>query len=197
MSRTTVLTPAHRPTLTRLAAGAAAFGAALALSACGSGPSTPTTGGAGPTTPVAAAQTGTLTLDSGWVKAGSGMTAAFGTITNTSTKPVTVVKGSSRQAGVVELHTMEAQPDGTMKMTEKKGGFVIPAGGRLTLSPGGDHIMLMDLQNPLSNGQRVSLDLVATGGEKFAWSLPVRSFAGAEETYAPSMPGMTSTTPTK
>ena len=118
----------------RLTATVAVVGCAFALSGCGTSTSAadspPPGSGASTTAPTTAAQQAELTLDSGWVKAGSGMTAAFGTITNHSTAPVTIVKGSSDQAGMVALHTMEKQTDGTMKMTDKKGGFVIPAGGQ-------------------------------------------------------------------
>ncbi|MDN5765971.1 MAG: copper chaperone PCu(A)C [Humibacillus sp.] len=201
-ARSTVNTRPAISTKARLTATVAVIGCAFALSGCGTSTSAADTalaGSGGSTTaPAAAGQKAELTLDSGWVKAGSGMTAAFGTITNHSSTPATIVKGSSDRAGMVQLHTMVKQPDGTMKMTEKKGGFVIPAGGTLTLNPGGDHIMLMDVSGPLANGQKVALDMVTTDGTTFAWSVPVRSFAGAQETYAPSMPamtGMTSTAP--
>jgi copper(I)-binding protein len=173
---------------------AALLAAPLALAACGS--TTPAGAGAAPaargaaTTP--AGETGhasghahALTLDSAWVKAGSGMTAAFGTISNPTDHDVTIVQGSSPAAGAVALHTTEKQADGTMTMTEKKAGFVVPANGSLTLSPGGDHIMLMGLTAPLSNGQDVAFSMVSSDGEVFDWTVPVRSFAGADETYAP------------
>lgn len=204
MSRSTLTTLLALPTLpaiftrARLTATVAVVGCTFALSGCSTSTSaadSPSAGsGVSTTAPAAAARQAELTLDSGWVKAGSGMTAAFGTITNHSSAPVTIVKGSSDQAGMVALHTMEKQTDGTMKMTEKKGGFVIPAGGNLSLNPGGDHIMLMDVSGELANGQQVALDMVAADGTTFAWSVPVRSFAGAQETYAPAMPGMTGVT---
>ena len=180
----------------RLTATVAVVSCTFALSGCGTSTGAADTTPAGsspsstlPTPPAEAGQPADLTLDSGWVKAGSGMTAAFGTITNHSSAPVTIITGRSDHAGMVALHTMEKQTDGTMKMTEKRGGFVIPAGGELSLSPGGDHIMLMDLSGTLANGQKVALDLVTADGTTFTWSMPVRSFAGAEETYAPSTPG--------
>ena len=204
LSTTNLSTTSFHPSKARLTAAAAVLGCAFALSGCGTStsaaetpPVSSTASSAAPSVPAVPAATGTkgeLTLDSGWVKAGSGMTAAFGTITNHSSAPVTIVKGSSDKAGVVQLHTMQKQADGTMKMIEKEGGFVIPAGGRLSLSPGGNHIMLMDLSGNLENGEKVSLDMVATDGTRFDWSVPVRAFAGAQETYAPSMPSMTGMT---
>ncbi|GAA2153054.1 hypothetical protein FHX52_1810 [Humibacillus xanthopallidus] len=195
--------PASASSRQRLAPAAALLAAPLVLTACAAG-ATPGTrvaaSAAGAPTSVATAtaqhapeHSRALTLDSGWVKAGSGMTAAFGTITNPADHAVTIVSGSTPTAQMVQLHTMEKQADGSMTMTEKKGGFVVPPHGTLTLSPGGDHLMLMGLTQPLDNGQDVTFSMVATGGETFEWTVPVRSFAGAEETYSPQSPTGTPT----
>lgn len=184
-------TPSRRR---RAAVVAAVLAAPLVLTACAAGASPGTGAATNAAGAPAAGATGpaehghALTFDSGWVKAGSGMTAAFGTVTNPSDHAVTIVSGSSPSAQMVELHTMEKQADGSMTMTEKKGGFVVPARGTLTLSPGGDHLMLMGLTGPLGNGQDVTFSMVASGGETFEWTVPVRSFAGAEETYSPQGP---------
>ena len=193
MKRST--TPTHRPapghqrrTVLTLAA---LLALPLPLTACGSDASSSAPAAGAATSAASAGSSGhdhALTFESSWVKAGSGMTAAFGTITNPGDHAVTIVKGSSPAAGMVQLHTMQMQADGSMKMIEKKGGFVVPAKGSLTLDPGGDHIMLMDLPAALSNGQDVTFSMVADDGETFDWTVPVRSFAGAEETYSPDAP---------
>ena len=176
MSRTTVLPAAL------VAAAVLVLGAA-----CGT-PEAPTTPATTAATPVADAPT--LTLVNGWAKAGTGMTGAFGTLTNPSAAPITLTGGTSPAASRVELHTMAKQPDGTMKMVKKEGGFVVPAKSSLTLAPGGDHIMLIGLTHELRNGDRVELTLTSSAGESYRISVPVRSFAGAGETY---LPGGTST----
>lgn len=56
-----------------------------------------------------------------------------------------------------ELHTMETV-DGMMRMREVP-GFEIPAGGRLVLKPGADHLMLMNIQQPLQPGQTFDVTL--------------------------------------
>ena len=211
MKRTLLLPPVSTsaPRRRRGIVLAAMLAAPLALAACGTttpagaGAAPAATGAAGAASAPAAGATGhasghshALTLDSAWVKAGSGTTAAFGTISNPTDHDVTIVRGSSPAAGMVQLHTMEKQPDGTMTMTEKKAGFVVPANGSLTLRPGGDHIMLMGLTAPLSNGQDVSFSMVSSDGEVFDWTVPVRSFAGADETYAPGLTDTPTGTPT-
>lgn len=56
-----------------------------------------------------------------------------------------------------ELHTM-ATVDGMMRMREVP-GFDIPAGGRLVLQPGADHLMLMNIQKPLQAGDTFDITL--------------------------------------
>lgn len=175
MSRTTVLSA------TLAAAAVLTLGAA-----CGT-PQSPTAASTtAPTTTSVRAQA--LTLVDGWAKAGTGMTGAFGTLTNTTGAPVTLTGGTSPAAARVELHTMAKQPDGTMKMVKKEGGFVLAAGAKLTLEPGGDHIMLIGLTKELRNGDRVDLTLTSSTGESYPISVPVRSFSGAGETYLPAAP---------
>ncbi len=158
----------------------------LTAAACGS-PSTP----AGDSTPIAGAASGSsgastaLTLTDGWAKAGIGMTGAFGTLTNSTDAPITITTAASDVASRTELHTMTKQDDGTMKMVQKEGGFVVPANGTAQLVPGGDHVMLIGLKQELRNGDRVTITLTATSGESYEWTVPVRSFTGAEEEYLP------------
>ncbi len=178
------MTHARSPLLTRtLVAAFATATLSLGLSACGS--DTPATGtpAAGAAVDGSSASGGALVLDSGWVKAASDMTAVFGTVRNTSDRAVTVTGGSSDAAEKVEVHTMVKQPDGTMKMTVKEGGLVVPPGGSVTLQPGGDHIMLIGLSSALANGDDVHLTLDSDAGQLDEWHVPVRSFAGAEESY--------------
>lgn len=65
---------------------------------------------------------------------------------------------SSPVASSVELHET-VMDQGVMKMREVK-GMQIPAGGTVMLQPGGLHIMLMNLKQPLKEGESVPLTLV-------------------------------------
>ena len=186
----TPVPPAHRTK--RLAEMATlALAAATTLASCSGSPdptpipvaSSPRPGSAA--LPPSAQQGGQVTLQSGWAKAGSGMTAVFGTVVNPGTKDVTLLGGSSPAAADVQIHSMVKQPDGSMKMTQKQGGLTVPAGGSAELTPGADHIMLVNLHSALVNGGDVSLVLRTADGANVEWTVPVRSFAGAEETYAP------------
>ncbi|MBM6404690.1 copper chaperone PCu(A)C [Phycicoccus sp. CSK15P-2] len=113
------------------------------------------------------------------------MTAMFGTLHNGSDEDVTVTGGSTPVAGTVELHETVRNDSGETQMQPKADGFVVPAGGDLTLQPGGDHVMLMDLTGPLANGSEATITLQTSAGD-VTLTVPVRAFSGAEESYAPS-----------
>ena len=46
-----------------------------------------------------------------------------------------------------------------MRMRELPDGLALPAGRAVTLAPGGYHIMLMNLRQPLVAGQRIPVQL--------------------------------------
>lgn len=64
---------------------------------------------------------------------------------------------SSPAAKVAGLHQTQAM-DGVMKM-EHVDGIDIPANGKLEMKPGGYHIMLMGLTQPLKEGDEIELTL--------------------------------------
>ncbi|WP_326540977.1 copper chaperone PCu(A)C [Pseudorhodoferax sp.] len=61
-------------------------------------------------------------------------------------------------AGVAELHEMKMEGD-TMRMRELKDGLALPARQTVELKPGGYHLMLMDLKQPLAKGTQLPLTL--------------------------------------
>jgi hypothetical protein len=154
-----------------------------ALSACGGddGQDAP-----GPAPAVSSATAAELTVKDPWVKAADkGMTAAFGTLVNNTDHEVTVVAVSS-PASKMELHEMAMQ-DGKMVMRPKEGGFAIAAGGTHELAPGGDHLMLMAPTAPIKPGDELQFSLSLSDGQTVAFSAIAKPFAGAGESYAPSM----------
>jgi hypothetical protein len=131
-----------------------------------------------------ASGTSPLTVVDPWVKAAEeGMTSAFATITNTGETEVVLVSVTTPASEVVELHQTSTDGSGGMSMEEKEGGFPIPPGEELLLEPGGDHIMLMDLAEPLLPGDEVELVLVLDDGTEHPVTATVKDFAGAQEEY--------------
>ncbi|MEV4954009.1 copper chaperone PCu(A)C [Paenarthrobacter nitroguajacolicus] len=155
--------------------------AALALVGCAQG------GSPASNAPTTATQNATpLTVAEPWVKtADSGMSAAFGTIRNTTDKQVAVVGVSTPASPMVELHETVMGANGTMQMQAKQGGFVIPAHGELALAPGGNHIMLMGLAQPILAGDEVSFELKTSDGGTIDFTAQGKDFAGANESYLP------------
>lgn len=123
-----------------------------------------------------------LTLSDGWVKAAdSGMTAAFGTLKNPTNKPINVVAVSTPYSPT-QLHEVVMKDD-AMVMQQKKGGFVIPAGGSIELKPGGNHVMFMKLAKPVTAGSMVPITFVTSDGGLATVKVMGKVFTGANETY--------------
>lgn len=125
-----------------------------------------------------------ITPSDTWAKAAdSGMSAAFGTLKNTGTKPI-VITGARGDAGPVQLHVTQRTATG-MEMKETK-SFTVPAGGSLELKPGSSHLMFMNLSHALKAGETQKLTVTFEDGSHTDVSFPVRAYDGAKEKYAGS-----------
>jgi copper(I)-binding protein len=76
----------------------------------------------------------------------------------TASRDDRLIAVSSPVAGEGQIHEMKVA-DGMMSMAELEDGLVLPAGEAVALQPGGNHIMLMALKQPLAEGEQVSLTL--------------------------------------
>jgi copper(I)-binding protein len=84
--------------------------------------------------------------------------AAYLTIENRGSADDHLVSASSPAAGMVMIHeTIEEAGIARMRPVENP---TISAGGTLEMEPGGTHLMLMDLKQPLTEGNHVPLTLV-------------------------------------
>lgn len=113
------------------------------------------------------------------VAPGQANSAAYMVLNNTGTKEVSLVEAESSVANKVELHTHRME-GGMMKMREVE-KIAIPAGERVTLQPGGLHIMLIGLKHQLVGGEQISLTLIYEDGEKQTVTAPVRGIDDAGE----------------
>jgi periplasmic copper chaperone A len=90
--------------------------------------------------------------------------AGYLTITNKGTSDERLVSATSPVAGMTQIHEMKMEGD-IMKMGELADGLVVPAGGSVTLAPGGFHIMFMKLNQQFIEGTKVPVTLTfATAG---------------------------------
>jgi len=83
----------------------------------------------------------------------------FLTITNKGTAADRLVSASSPAAASVQVHEMKMEGN-VMRMREVEGGLAIPPGATVALAPGGLHLMMMGLKEPLKQGDRVPVTLV-------------------------------------
>ena len=93
-----------------------------------------------------------------------GQTASVVYLTLTSATPARLVGVSSPAAAVVQVHEMSREGT-TMKMRPVD-ALDLPAGKAVELKPGGPHVMLMDLRQSLSSGDRLPLILRIEGPDR-------------------------------
>ena len=171
-------------TLLRSPRAARRLGAATALSVLAVFATACSDAEPAPAAPAAAGDR--ITMSDQWIKAAdSGMSAAFGNLKNTGDAPVTLVAATSPVSDRVEIHEVVPDSTGAKTMRPKKGGITIPAHGEVTLKPGAEHLMFMDLKQPLRTGSETSLTLTFADGSSTVVTAQVRDFAGGKENYAP------------
>ncbi|MDX2340675.1 copper chaperone PCu(A)C [Micrococcus sp. M4NT] len=163
------------------AAGSAAT--VSASSAPGAASSSPAASGSG-TAASEGAQAASLRVVDPWTKAVDGaMTGSFGTLENASDAPLHIVSVTSPSAPRAELHEMADGPNGQKVMRETEDGLTVPAGGSLELVPGGRHVMLMGLTDPVEPGEEVAYTLALEDGSTLDVRSLARPFTGANESY--------------
>jgi copper(I)-binding protein len=105
-----------------------------------------------------AAQTGGVEISDAWARAtpgGAENGAAYLTLVSPAGDRLTGI--TSPAAAKAQLHEM-TNNHGIMQMREVP-AIDLPPGKKMTLKPGGLHIMLMGLKHPLQPGQSVPLSL--------------------------------------
>ena len=130
--------------------------------------------GAGPYSFRADSAESNLVIRDGWVQEGppsQKITAAYLVIENHGLTDISLKGASSPVAQVIELHKMELT-DGLMKM-RKIDSINIPAGGQVELKPGSYHLMVIGLRQPLKEGDKVSMTLEFSDGQRRSMDLPL------------------------
>lgn len=109
------------------------------------------------------------------VPPGQDQTGAYFTLHNTDRRAHALVKVASPAARVAELHTVV--DEGGMKKMRPVAQIDIPAGGQTKLEPGGLHVMLIGLRQPLAEGASVAITLGFEDGSSREIAAPVRAIA--------------------
>jgi periplasmic copper chaperone A len=119
---------------------------------------------------------GDLVITQAWSRAtpnGAKIAGGYLTIENKGAAPDRLIGGSGGIAGRIEVHEM-AVNGGVMTMRPLDKGLAIEPGKTVKLAPGGYHLMIMDLKNPLRQGDKVPVTLEFEKAGKVTLSLDVR-----------------------
>lgn len=108
-----------------------------------------------------------------------GVSAVYMLITNNGEEDVTLVGASTDMSGEVQIHETTVEDD-VATMQELEDGLVIPAGETVTLEPGGYHVMLLDLQGNLVEGETLSITLEFEGADAVDLDVPIIAEAPQE-----------------
>jgi periplasmic copper chaperone A len=120
---------------------------------------------------------GDLVISQAWSRAtpgGAKIGAGYLTIDNKGSAPDRLVAVSGDVAGKIEVHEM-ALNNGVMTMRPIENGLTIEPGKSVTLAPGGYHLMMTDLKNPLKQGDKLPLTLEFEKAGKVAVTLDVEA----------------------
>jgi copper(I)-binding protein len=89
---------------------------------------------------------------------GAPTAAGYLVITNTGNLPERLIAATSPAAGALEIHHVSTA-GGVMRMRPIAGGLLVPPGGTVTLSPGGDHLMFIGPKRPFKIGDHIPATL--------------------------------------
>jgi copper(I)-binding protein len=116
----------------------------------------------------------TVKVEDAWVRGTVAQQKATGAFMRlTPSANARLVEASSPVAGVTEIHEMAMEKD-VMKM-RRIPGLDLPAGRTTELKPGGYHVMLMDLKQPLQAGQNVPITLVFEDANKLRFTQQIEA----------------------
>ncbi len=122
------------------------------------------------------AYAGDIAVDEPFARASAGgatVGAAYMTLKNSGTTADALVAVASPVAARAELHTHIK--DGDITRMRKVEEIDVPAGGSVSLQPGGLHVMLIDLRQPLKQGEEFPLTLTFSKAGTMTIQVPVKS----------------------
>ncbi len=103
-----------------------------------------------------------IEITEGWVRGtppGTTITAMYMNVENKGEQEDVLSSVSSKISKSAEIHQTSVDDKGVAKM-EMVESVAIPAGEAVQFKPGGMHIMLIDLEEPLKSGDEVEIELV-------------------------------------
>jgi hypothetical protein len=142
---------------------------------------------------------GSIQIGQPWARAtpkGASSGAAYMTVSNTGSAAQRLSCVSSDAAAQCQIHEM-TMDGGVMKMRPVQGGLEVKPGETVMLKPGGFHIMLVGLKEPLQAGKSLDATFKVEGGDTVQVEFPIAAIGapapGAAQGGPMNMqgPGMT------
>lgn len=130
----------------------------------------------------AQAQTSTIKVNEPFARAtnpGQSVGAGYLTIENTSASADKLTSASFAKSQSVQIHEMKM--DGNKMLMRDIGSLVIPANGKVELKPGGYHLMLMGLTEPLKAGDTITVTLQFEKAGKVVIKMPVKMIQSSHQ----------------
>ena len=104
---------------------------------------------------------GDLQINGAWARAtpkGAQVGGGYLTITNSGTTPDRLIGGSTPVAAKLEVHET-SMSGGVAQMREHDKGVEIKPGEKVEFKPGGNHVMFVNLKEPLVQGKPITATL--------------------------------------
>lgn len=120
-----------------------------------------------------------VVVESPWARASIGTSrpgAAYMTVRNNGDEAVTIIRLSTPQAMMPEIHETATNAEGVSAMSPA-GDITIAPGESVSLAPGGLHAMLMRLHKPMTEGETFPLTLIFSDGGEVTVDIPVLGIA--------------------
>lgn len=125
-----------------------------------------------------------ITVEGAWVRMPppvADTAAAYLVLNNSGDTDVNITAVEADVAGKPEFHSMSMH-EGMMHM-QKMDAVVVPAHGSIEFSPGGDHLMLKDLNRELKAGDHVMLKLHTSDGQAVGVHAEVRDMRKMQDSH--------------
>ena len=125
-----------------------------------------------------------LSVENAWVRMVppvSANSAAYFTLHNMGKTAAELVGVEGDVAKAIELHTVIQEGDMMRMQPLKK--LDVPAGDCVLFKPGSNHVMLIGLKQPLTEGQQVPMTLRFSNGESLTFELTVKNDAGDDHAH--------------
>lgn len=124
-------------------------------------------------------QAASVRVTDAWARStapGVSVGAVYATLHNDSAQTLLISKVSSDASTSAELHEMSMH-DGMMRMRHLDSGLSLKPGQTVRLEPGGTHLMLLGLKQPLRVGDKVLLHFSVSDGSEIGVAAPIRDDA--------------------